>query len=298
MLTRISFKSRIMAMVTKFITVQVLLYLLTIRYLLFDLLGPYYATVIILIKFIAFILALDILNDLLKYFYRRRIGLGQSQHDNITLGLNNIYLLLVIGAVAITVTSFFGLNPKELFTSLSIVAAALAIISKEYISDIIGGMYIAFSREVAIDDLIRIGEHTGKIQDIGISKTALIDDDDDLIYVPNHKFIMEEVTNYSRSPVRTMSVEFEVELHRLTTLDDLEKAITHALSPFREYFEPGSSNLKVVHVYKDYLHLKFQYILHVRDRAMEKEIRRKTVRRVVDFIREHGHRTPGPGTGQ
>ncbi|MEZ5032231.1 MAG: hypothetical protein R2787_12565 [Saprospiraceae bacterium] len=53
MLNRISFRSRIMAMVTKFLAVQLLLYLLTIRYLLFDLLGPYYAVTIIVIKFVA-----------------------------------------------------------------------------------------------------------------------------------------------------------------------------------------------------------------------------------------------------
>lgn len=294
MLNRISFKSRIMAMVIKFIMVQGLMYLLTIRYLLFDILGPYYAITIIVIKFLAFIMALDILNDLLKYFYRRRVNLRRDQHDNITLGLNNIYLLLVIGGCLVTVTAFFGLNPKELFTSLSIVAAAIAIISKEYISDIISGMFIAFSKDVAIDDLIKIGEHTGKIVDIGISKTALLNDDDDLIYVPNHKFFINEVVNYTKSPVRTTSLEFELELHRLTTLEDLEKALTKALDIYKEYLEPGSFNLKVVHVYKDYLHLKFQYILNVSDRDMEKVIRRKTLRRVVDFIREHGdqHSTP------
>ncbi len=283
-------------MVIKFIVVQGLLYLLTIRYLLFDLLGPYYAVTIIVIKFLAFILALDILNDLLKYFYRRRVHLKSDQHDNITQGLNNIYLLLVIGACLVTVTAFFGLNPKELFTSLSIVAAAIAIISKEYISDIISGMFIAFSKDVTIDDLVKIGDHTGKIIDIGISKTALLNDDDDLIYVPNHKFFVGEVTNYTKSPVRTTSLEFELELHRLTTLEALETALTRSLDLYKEYLEPNSFNLKVVHVYKDYLHLKFQYILNVSDRDMEKVIRRKTVRRVVDFIREHGGHQPESDT--
>lgn len=279
-----------MAMVTKFLAVQLLLYLLTIRYLLFDLLGPYYAVTIIVIKFVAFILALDILNDLLKFFYRRRVGLANGQHDNITLGLNNIYLLLVIGGSLITITAFFGLNPKELFTSLSIVAAAIAIISKEYISDIISGMFIAFSKDVAIDDLVKVGDYSGKIVDIGISKTALLNDDDDLIYIPNHKFFIVEVTNYTKSPVRTTSLEFELELEHLTTLENLEDALISSLDRYKEYIEATSFNLKVVHVYKDYLHLKFQYILNVSDREMEKDIRRKTVRQVVDFIRTHGGR--------
>ena len=149
-------------------------------------------------------------------------------------------------------------------------------------------MFIAFSKEVAIDDLVKVGDYSGKIVDIGISKTALLNDDDDLIYIPNHKFFIGEVTNYTKSPVRTTSLEFELEFRHLTTLENLEDALTRSLDPYKEFIEPESFNLKVVQVYKDYLHLKFQYILNVRDREMEKDIRRKSVRQVVDFIRTHG----------
>jgi MscS family membrane protein len=284
----LSFQSRIVAMIVKIIFILFLLYLLTIRYWLFEFLGPYYAVTLTTIKFFAFIITMDVLNDLLKYFYRRNVGLSRNQHDNITLGLNNIYLILVITGSIITLAAYFGFNPKELFTSLSIVAAAVAIISKDYIVDIISGMFIAFSKEVVLDDYIKIGDHTGRIIHIGINKTGLLNQDDDLIYIPNHRFIMLEIINYSKSPVRKSIVDFEIQYKNLTTLEALEKALIQALNEFHPYLEPDSYKLKIIHIYKDYLHLKFQYNLIVTDTSTEKAIRRGTVRRIVDFIRENG----------
>lgn len=279
-----TFRNRILIMGSKTLFVWLLLYLLTIRYLLFEYLGHYYSVTIISIKFLAFIIALDILNDLLKYFYRRRIGLKAGQHDNITLGLNNIYLLLVLGSSIVTITAYFGLNPRELFTSLSIVAAAIAIISRDYIVDIISGMFIAFSKEVVIDDYIKIGDHTGKIVDIGINKTALLNDDDDVVYLPNHKFIMNDIINYSRRTIRRTILELEVKLSHLQSLEDLEQAVNDLLKEFNQYIAAESFRLKVIHIYEEHLQLKIQYDLTVADRNIEKTIRKAVLRGLVNKI--------------
>ena len=252
--------------------------------------GPYQHQADITIGFLIFALTASVLVSVLVGLYRRREKIPAGKANNVIIGLNNIYYIILVGAALMTILGFWGIDFKTLFTTLSIVAAAIAIISKEYISDIISGMFIAFSKDVAIDDLVKVGDYSGKIVDIGISKTALLNDDDDLIYIPNHKFFIVEVTNYTKSPVRTTSLEFELELEHLTTLENLEDALISSLDRYKEYIEATSFNLKVVHVYKDYLHLKFQYILNVSDREMEKDIRRKTVRQVVDFIRTHGGR--------
>lgn len=281
-----SFRSRVLAIITKSFLVLWLLYLLSIRWWLFEFLKQYYSLTIISIKFIAFIMALDILNDLLKFFYRRRMGMASRQHDNITLGLNNIYVLLVLGGSLVTITAYFGLNPRELFTSLSIVAAALAIISKDYIVDIISGMFIAFSKEVVIDDHIKIGEHTGKIVDIGINKTALLNDDDDIVYVPNHKFIMNDIVNYSKSSVRRTIIDFELAYDHFGSIADLEKALAETLAVFSSYLDLSSVKLKIVHIHMDRIHLKYQYNLEVTDRAIIRDIRRAAIRRIVTFIKD------------
>lgn len=280
-----SFRSRILAITVKALFTLLLLYLLTIRYLLYEYLQVYYSVTITTIKFVAFIIALDILNDLLKYFYRKRVGLASAQHDNITLGLNNIYLLLVLGSSVVTITAYFGLNPKELFTSLSIVAAALAIITRDYIVDIASGMFIAFSKDVVIDDYIRIGDHSGKIVDIGINKIALLNDDDDIVFIPNHKFIMNEIINYSRRTVRRTIIELEVDIRNSLTIEQLEQEVQQALGQFSEYLVQDSLVFKILRIYKEYMQVKLQYDLSVADRSIEKSIRRKVLRHLSQIIR-------------
>lgn len=279
-----SFRSRILAITVKALFTLLLLYLLTIRYLLYEYLQVYYSVTITTIKFVAFIIALDILNDLLKYFYRKRVGLASAQHDNITLGLNNIYLLLVLGSSVVTITAYFGLNPKELFTSLSIVAAAIAIITRDYIVDIASGMFIAFSKDVVIEDYIRIGDHSGKIVDIGINKIALLNDDDDIVFIPNHKFIMNEIINYSRRTVRRTIIELELDLRHSMNIDQLEKEVQQSLTQFPEYLVPDSLVIKILRIYKEHMQVKLQYDLSVADRSIEKSIRRKVLRHLSRII--------------
>lgn len=279
-----SFRSRIFAIIVKSGFVFWLLYLLAIRYRLFEIFGPYYAVLITTIKFIAFIIALDILNDLLKYFYRKRVGLRQNQHDNITLGLNNIYILLVIGSTIVTIIAYFGLNPKELFTSLSIVAAAIAIISRDYIVDIVSGMIIAFSREVIIDDYVQIGNHKGRVKDIGLYKIAMINDDDDLVFLPNHFFVVKDIVNYSRRTVRRTVFEFEMEYSHFGTMEALEMHLINCLNHYKEYVEIESVKIKIIEIHKEHIQLKIQYNLTVADRQIEKTIRKDVKKAIVEYV--------------
>nr|MBP9875235.1 mechanosensitive ion channel [Haliscomenobacter sp.] len=94
----------------------------------------------ILLGFLIFFLSANMLVVVLSWLYRRRAHLKEQQGDNVVLGIKNIYYLLMAGAVITTILGLFGIDPKTLFTSLSIVAAAIAIVSKDYISEIISGI--------------------------------------------------------------------------------------------------------------------------------------------------------------
>ena len=78
-------------------------------------------------------------------WYRRRKSLRNQQTDTFILGLQNIYVIALFVATLITILGLFGIEARTLFTSLSIVAAAIAIISKDYISEIISGIIISVS---------------------------------------------------------------------------------------------------------------------------------------------------------
>lgn len=124
--------------------------------------APYKSEADLLLGFLVFFLSANSMVALLSLIYRRRKHYKDNQGDNVVLGLKNIYYILMSGAVVTTIIGLFGVEPRALFTTLSILAAAIAIVSKEYISEIISGIIISFSsNEISVGDYLKIGSHKG-----------------------------------------------------------------------------------------------------------------------------------------
>ncbi|MEP6646077.1 MAG: mechanosensitive ion channel domain-containing protein, partial [Saprospiraceae bacterium] len=178
----------------------------------------------------------------------------------------------------------FGIEIYKIFTTVSIVAAALAIISKDFIADIISGIVISFSKEISIDDFVKIGEHKGKIVDINIAKTALLNEDDDIIFMPNSTVFTSDVINYTKKQIKKTSIDFEAPSSHVISIEELEDQLIEALNEYHHLIEPNSYFLRVVNIKKDYLVLKFQYSLIQFSREMERQIKRKAIRAIVKII--------------
>lgn len=239
------------------------------------------------INFLLFAFSANIGVMLMSWIYRRRKKLPYPQIDNVVLGLENLYYIILAVSIIVMIFALLGIPPKELLTSMSIVAAAIAIIFKEFITEIISGIVIGFSGAITIDDYVKVGEHRGKIIDLTITKVALLNEDDDVIYIPNHMFITDEVVNYTKLELRKVNVEFEVDINSFGTIEELEANLTKALADYHEHIGEDSFHLRIVEVRKDSLALKFQYVVNRRERELEREIRKKTVRQVVNYVKTH-----------
>lgn len=220
-----------------------------------------------------------------KWLYQRQQrDKNAGKTDNVIVGLRNIFIIFSAVSVVISVFGFFGIDIKTLFTTLSIVAAAIAIVTKDFIIDLIVGIYMGFSRDYEIGDYVRIGDVRGKLIEIGLFKVKILNDDDDVVFFSNAKVYASEVVNYTQRDIRLMSVDFEIDIQRIKSIEGLERDLIQSLHGFAEYIQPSSYALKIVDVKKDSLDLKFQYRLRELDQDMHKSIRRKTVRQVFSSI--------------
>src|SRR5690625_3243850 len=91
----------------------------------------------VFIRFLIYILIVNLSLRATRRFYRRKKQLSDHTSDNVILGLKNIYYLFFATGIFISLLSLFEVNFMTFFTSISIVAAALAIITREYLGDII-----------------------------------------------------------------------------------------------------------------------------------------------------------------
>ncbi|MFT7057152.1 MAG: small-conductance mechanosensitive channel, partial [Roseivirga sp.] len=98
-----------------------------------------------IIYYISGVLLVSLGRILMVFFYLRRKKKETDYKDNFILGINGISSILQVVVFLTALLYFYNIETKEFFTSISIVAAAIAIISKDYISNTINGFLLMFS---------------------------------------------------------------------------------------------------------------------------------------------------------
>jgi small-conductance mechanosensitive channel len=231
-----------------------------------------------------FLLILDFFQVILVHFYKRRNRIKQD--DNFVIGVSHIYNILMVGGILFGTLSLFRIDMKEAFTSISIVFAGLAILTKEYVANMLSGMIVTFSGHLSIGDQVMIGNRKGKIMDITLQNIHLRNEDDDYIYIPCNTIFFTDVINYTKMSIKRTSIEFEINNKNLDSVELLEKELIATLEQFHDKIDPESYYLRVAEILKDRVQLKFQYILKEPNRELERMIRRKAVRRLVEIIHQ------------
>lgn len=212
---------------------------------------------------------------------------NNNQRDNFTIGVSHISKVIYFVLALVILLSLFNISVKEAFTSLSLIAAAVVLMTKDYISNLINGMYLTFVKVVSIGDQVSIDGNKGKILDITLTNVHLLNDDDDIIYIPNNKVFSSEIINYTRRELKKTSIEFEVDPLIVSDIALLESKLIDMLQPHVHEIQPGTCNLKTVSVKKEVIQLKFQYILiEPLNKELDKKIRKFFIHGLVKLLHE------------
>ncbi len=210
---------------------------------------------------------------------------GKARRDNFTIGISHLAKVTYVLMALVLVLSLFNITIKEAITTLSFVAAAIVLMTKDYISNFINGMYLTFAKVINIGDTVEIGDNKGKILDITLTNVHLLNDDDDLIYIPNNKVFSNEIVNYTRRVLKKSNVEFEMEITYVPTVEWLESQLIESLGELNELIQPGTSILKVQSIKHEFASFKFQYILiDPLNKEQDKKVRKYIIRFVVQLI--------------
>nr|MBS0037355.1 mechanosensitive ion channel [Saprospiraceae bacterium] len=229
---------------------------------------------------LVYLISVELIKNIILFLYRKKKALPLNKIDNFTLGIRNVFMLLYIVGFIFILLSITGIQLSSFVFSMSIVAAAVAIVSKEHFNDIISSMLVTFSSEIEVGDRIKIGEFKGIIQSMTLSKTTILTEDDDLIYIPNGKLFTSEVVNYTKRAIKKTSITFELSHGLVKDLPELEERLKKSVVDFEKYFVKGTFNLWIVDLKKDYTSFKVQYVLKKVDIQMERDIRRAVIRSI------------------
>jgi small-conductance mechanosensitive channel len=222
----------------------------------------------------------------LIYLYNKKKRRQNNYRDNFVLGINKFASLLTAIIVFISLLAIFDIPVSQFFTSISIVAAAIAILSKDYISNMINGMILMFSDQLSLNDNIKIAEFKGRIVDITLINVHLMTEDNELIYIPNTTVFVSNVVNYTKRNNRNFTFDFELNPSKIGSTYALEKFLKVSLEPYHESINPESINLKVDKINNDKVLLKIQMTFFKVNKDLEKELKKHIANQILEFVKQ------------
>ena len=158
------------------------------------------------------------------------------------------FLVRVIVALAalIGIWSVLSIFPatQEIARAFLASSAVLAILAGLALTTPLGnlgsGVLLAFTQPIRLGDRITVDDHTGVVDDMTLSYTALATDEGRRIYVPNSKMVSTTIVNRSvADPRRLVTVELPVRLD--APLDQARTLTVEAATRV-----PGGASLELV----------------------------------------------------
>jgi small-conductance mechanosensitive channel len=237
------------------------------------------------------VLITDIVHQIVVLFYRSELV---GKRDNFLYGIGHIKTVLYALYAGLLLLAVLNISLEKALTTLSLLAAAIVLIAKDYISNFINGMYMTFARVINIGDEVSIGLHKGKIQDITLSSVHLLNEDDDLIYIPNSVVFSTDIVNYTRREIKKTSLDFEIDVLGVKDVVAFESEIIEGMKEFHSNITPDSYNLKVVLITSELIKFKFQFlVIEGTDKELERLIKRRTIRHIVKLVNERTEKAAG-----
>jgi small-conductance mechanosensitive channel len=212
----------------------------------------------------------------------------KRKKDNFTIGINHISKIIYGVLMTAIVMSLLNISIKEALTTLSLLAAALVVMTKDYISNVINGMYITFTKLVNIGDQVAIGHSKGKILDITLTNVHLLSEDDDIIYIPNNKVFSEEIINYTRRELKKSYIDFQINPYSISDITELERILWNEVALFHDEIMDETFSVKTVLIKVDAVDCKVHYILKdPLNKEVDTQIKRILKRKIVTLINHH-----------
>jgi len=209
----------------------------------------------------------------------------QVVRGNFVLGITRVATVGNVFFIIVSLMIAVGINPKDFITSMTIVAMAIAVIFREYITNMISGLIIMFSDQFSVGDRVKIGEYQGKIVDITLANLVVRDEDDDAVMIPNNLVFTTTLVNKTSQKSNKIVVKFELPIDRSVAIAELE-----------QYFNPlfqNNSNLdhsqgftvKVADVSKDYIKYKVEISTISSSNKIHQQVQSSILNEVLQFTR-------------
>lgn len=230
--------------------------------------------------------AVSIIRFILISFYNTRHA-KKTVRGNFVLGISQLTAILNVAFFLIAFMVALGINPVEFLTSMTIVAMAIAVTFRDYITNMISGLLIMFSEQLSIGDRVRIGNEKGRIEDITLSNIVLKNEEDDIVMIPNNFFYTQSITNLSVHRSKFFYVKFELPLSVANHSDELEADLQELLRTHPELEKEQEVKLSVEQIGKDFVKFKMELVAINSSDRLHRRIENDALKRILLFKHQY-----------
>ncbi|MCE7054107.1 mechanosensitive ion channel family protein [Algoriphagus sp. AGSA1] len=215
-------------------------------------------------------------------FYLKRTEDSRVQ-PNFIVGIDRLATLFNMIIMLISLILLFGVEPLKFLTSITIVAAAIALLTKDYITNIVNGLIIMFSDQLEIGDKILIGKNVGFIRDITLINMLLKTETGEIVIVPNTLALTSEVVNYSKNNSHQVILDSEIPFYSAIQLSELEKTLNESLASFSDYVYVDGAQLNILERKPESIIIRYQFPIKSGEKTVEKNAKKNINQTLINW---------------
>lgn len=208
---------------------------------------------------------------------------NRSVRGNFVLGINRLTAMINVVLVIIGIMVAFGIDLKEFVTSLTIVAMAIAVLFRDYITNLLSGLFIMFSEQLSVGDRIKIGDQKGRIVDITFANIELQNEEDDIVMVPNNLVFTNPMINLSAHRSNLFTVKFELPLSLGANIEALHEGLSLTLRNHPNLDAHVEPELMVLEIGKDFVKYKMELYAVNSSNQLHRQVENEILRYILKY---------------
>jgi small-conductance mechanosensitive channel len=114
-------------------------------------------------------------------------------------------IILILGATALL--DIFGVPPATFLTAIGVLGVAMSLALQDLLKNFFAGIYLLFERPFRLGDTVKVKEHEGVVEHVGIRTMVLKTSANVQILIPNSIVISEVVSNQTHAKAASTGTE-------------------------------------------------------------------------------------------
>jgi small-conductance mechanosensitive channel len=139
---------------------------------------------------------------------RRHISRSYSSQQGLIVGKLIFYVGMAL--LLVSVLRELGYSLAPLLGAAGVVGIAVGFASQTSVSNVISGFFLIAERPFAVDDVIQVGQTTGRVLSIDTLSVKLRTFDNRFVRIPNETIVKSEVITITRFPIRRLDLPIGV----------------------------------------------------------------------------------------